>query len=219
MTDAADYVDLVLDREGDWYRADATRERILDGSRPAPRLEFTGASVGAVRGAIRDLGNKYPSMGHDEITALASELWRTPVFERRLAAVVLLQTRVSILRNSDLTRIEGFIRTAGVRELVDPLATDVVGPVLAGLEPGPRGHADVAIDRWIDDPDAWLRRAALLAGVPATRANGAEGADWPRMVRRLRATEAFVADPIVDEAVDAIRIALAKRSPDVPFPV
>lgn len=224
MTDAADYVDLVLEREGDWYRADATRDRVGEPTptglphQSAPELRFTGASVGAVRGAIRDIGNKYPKLTHDDVTALASELWREPVFERRLAAVVLLQSRAAMLRNSDLTRIEGFVRTAGLRALVDPLATDVTGPLLERLAPGARGHADVAVDRWGEDPDRWLRRAAILSSVPMVRASGAEGDGWPRVVRRLRAVVAFGTDPVVDEAVDAVREALAKRSPDVPFP-
>lgn len=68
-----------------------------------------------------------------------------PVFERRLAAVVLLQSHLAVLDNSDLTRIEGFLRGARLRELADPLAVDVV------------------LERWLQDPDPWLRRAALLA--------------------------------------------------------
>ncbi len=56
-----------------------------------------GASVGAVRGTVRDAGRKFKGLGHDDVHSLASELWgrpgpgRRPVYERRLAAVVLLQ--------------------------------------------------------------------------------------------------------------------------------
>ena len=57
---------------------------------------------------------RYRDLVHDDITALSSELWAVPVFERRLAAIVLLQSRVT-LKNTDLTRIEGFVpgRAAG----------------------------------------------------------------------------------------------------------
>jgi hypothetical protein len=124
--------------------------------------------VGAVRGTVRDTGTKFKDLGHDDVTALASLLWgrpgpgRLPIYERRLAAVVLLQSRVSLLRPSDLTRLEGFIRTAQTGELVDPLVADVVVPLLQGLDGSDRRRADLVITRWHHDPDDALRRAAGL---------------------------------------------------------
>ncbi|KFF60556.1 DNA alkylation repair protein [Cryobacterium sp. MLB-32] len=157
MSDAGDFVDLTLQNEGSWERADEARER-LGGS-----LTFYGASVGAVRGTVRDVARRYPGMTHDEVTALSSELWRGPVFERRLAAIVLLQSNRALLDNTDLTRIEGFLRGAGLVALVDPLALDVVLPVVRGLTGQGRARADAALDRWAHDGDPSLRRAAQLA--------------------------------------------------------
>jgi hypothetical protein len=137
-------------------------------SRVGGILSSNGASMGAVRGTVRDAGTKFKDLGHDEVTALASELWgqpapgRKPVYERRLAAVVLLQSRVALLRHSDLTRIEGFIRSAHTAELVDPLVADVVVPLLRALSGRDRQRVDVVVARWRQDPDAWLRRAASL---------------------------------------------------------
>lgn len=84
------------------------------------------------------------------------------MYERRLAAVVLLQSRVGLLRHTDLTRLEGFIRSAHSRELVDPLISDVVVPLLTVLEGQDRQRADVVMTRWRLDPDDWIRRAASL---------------------------------------------------------
>jgi len=157
MTEAAEFIDAALQYEGDWYRAEDLRERVAG----QPSLRFYGASVGAVRGTVRDALRRYRGLGHDAVTALASELWDEPVFERRLAAIVLLQTELDLLIGTDLTRLEGFVRTAGVRELVDPLATDVLGPLVERLpEPG-RSRAELALDRWTTD-DAWLAHAARL---------------------------------------------------------
>ncbi|MBO1268691.1 DNA alkylation repair protein [Arthrobacter cavernae] len=157
MSDAGEFVDLALQRESSWEKAMETRGR-LGGS-----LKVYGASVGAVRGTVRDALNRHKNLGHDDITALSSELWVEPVFERRLAAVVLLQTKVGVLLNTDLTRLEGFLRQAGTRELADPLAADVVRPLLAGLEGQARERAERVLDRWAADADPWLRRAALLS--------------------------------------------------------
>ncbi|MFF2493644.1 DNA alkylation repair protein [Agromyces sp. NPDC058064] len=152
MTEPADFVDRTLRNEGDEYRADDVRERL--------GLDSYGASVGAVRGTIRDLGNRYRGLDHDAITALASELWSVPVFERRLAAVVLLQRNVRMLGNGDLTRIEGFLREASADALVDPLIADVLRPLIGGLGGGARRRAEGVLARWADDPSPALRRAA-----------------------------------------------------------
>jgi len=157
MTEAADFIDAALQYEGDWYRAEDDRERVAG----PPTLRFYGASVGAVRGTVRDALRRHRGLGHDEVTALASELWDVPVFERRLAAIVLLQTELRLLVGTDLTRLEGFVRTAGVRQLVDPLATDVLGPMVERLPEPSRSRADLSLDRWARD-GGWLARAADL---------------------------------------------------------
>lgn len=162
MSEAGEFVDYTLQMESTWEKAAEASER-LGGS-----LKVYGASVGAVRGTVRDALKRYKNLNHDDITALSSELWEEPVFERRLAAVVLLQTKVGLLVNTDLTRIEGFIRRAGTRELVDPLAADVVRPLIARLEGLAKERAERVLERWATDPDAELQHAAALARDAAT---------------------------------------------------
>ncbi|TFD58962.1 DNA alkylation repair protein [Cryobacterium suzukii] len=154
MSDAGDFVDRTLQYEATWERAAEA------GARFGNELEFYGASVGAVRGTIRDLARRYKNMSHDEVTTLSSELWNVPVFERRLAAIVLLQSNVTLLDNTDLTRIEGFLRGAGLPELVDPLTFDVVLPLVQALTGVNRARADATLERWARDGDSSLRRAA-----------------------------------------------------------
>jgi hypothetical protein len=162
VQDAAVFIDTTLQNEGTWYRAEQVESRV------GGALGSYGASVGAVRGTIRDAGRKFKDLGHDHVTALASQLWarpgpgRLPVYERRLAAVVLLQSRVALLRHSDLTRLEGFVRSAHTEELVNPLIADVVVPLLAALDGSDRQRAGVVMARWSQDPDRWVRHAAAL---------------------------------------------------------
>ena len=208
MTEAADFVDAALQRESSYERAIVEAERLGGG------LRFYGASVGAVRGAIRDASRRYRGLGHDEVTALSSELWAVPVFERRLAAVVLLQSNLRLLDNSDLTRIEGFVRSGRMRALVDPLAVDVVGPMIETLDRRPRVRAETALDRWAGD-DQWLRRAAVLAPLRALRSGAG---DWDRFVRRA---ELASGGPELDEVRDAIASVAAEITglrPGLRFP-
>ncbi|WP_406638010.1 DNA alkylation repair protein [Pseudarthrobacter quantipunctorum] len=157
---AAEFIDRTLQNEGAWHRADDVEGRL------GGRLSSYGSSVGAVRGTVRDALRKYKDLDHDGVVQLASALWGQPrpgskaVFERRLAAIVLLQTRVPLLRHSDLTRIEGFLRSAGTRELAEPLLADVLAPFLSRLGGRDRQRADVVLARWRTDADSQLRTAA-----------------------------------------------------------
>lgn len=137
-----EFIRSALDYEGDVWRAQEVRERLGAG------LDSTGASVGAVRGTVRDALRTFRGLSHDDVTALSTELWNPPVFEPRLAAVVLLQSRAALLRGLDLTRLEGFARDSRVDELSDPLARDVIAPLLAGLAGAARTRADAVLDRW-----------------------------------------------------------------------
>jgi hypothetical protein len=210
VSDAGEFVDAALQREGSWERAEAEKARL------GSDLRFYGASVGAVRGTIRDVARRYPGLGHDDITALSSELWSVPVFERRLAAIVLLQSNLRLLDNSDLTRIEGFVRGARLRALVDPLAVDVTGPLVEGLDARSRARANVAIDRWARDGDVWLRRVALLSPLRALRAGGGDLAGFTRHAA-LALAEAPGADDHGDIAREAVALVLddmAKARPE-----
>ena len=160
MSNVGEFVDSALQLEATWQRA------IDDEVRIGTDLQFYGASVGAVRGTIRDIAQRYPGLGHDEITALSSELWHPPVFERRLAAIVLLQTHVHLLDNSDLTRLEGFLRDARTPSLAEPLIRDVISPLIGGLDAPGRARANLALARWSTESNPWLRHAALRAGYP-----------------------------------------------------
>ncbi|AND16746.1 DNA alkylation repair protein [Rathayibacter tritici] len=155
MSAPGDFIRAALAYEGDIWRAQDVRERLGAG------LDSTGASVGAVRGTVRDALNKFRGLEHDEITALSSELWDLPVFEPRLAAVVVLQSCAGWLHAGDLTRLEGFVRNARVDELSDPLARDVLAPLLAGLDSAARSRADAVLDRWEAEGGRLARTAAL----------------------------------------------------------
>ncbi|MBG6224843.1 hypothetical protein IWX63_001405 [Arthrobacter sp. CAN_A2] len=197
-SDAADFIDGSLQYESSWERAEDYERRFGTG------LEYYGASMGAVRGTVRNAERRYPGLGHDDVTALASELWSRPVFERRLAAVVLLQSAGRLLRHSDLTRIEGFLRSAQLHDLADPLAVDVVGPMLLRLRGQDAVRAASVLDRWAAGQDAALRRAAVLAHLPAFRAGQGDNASFRRTVRLVTGA-GHGRVPAVEDAIELVR--------------
>lgn len=153
---AAGFIDRTLRAEASEWRTWA------DGDASVGGLRVYGASVGAIRGTVRDALRRYRGLEHDDITALASELWATPVFERRLAAIVLLQGRVATLTGNDLTRIEGFLRDARVPDLIEPLAVDVVRPLLERLTGTEAERGRRIASRWAGSDAEGLRAAAAL---------------------------------------------------------
>lgn len=152
----AEFIDRTL-------RAEATEWRTwADGDASVGGLRVYGASIGAIRGTVRDALRRYRGLQHDDITALASELWAAPVFERQRAAIVLLQGQVATLNGNDLTRIEGFLRDARVAELIDPLVLDVVRPLLERLTDTEADRARRIVARWASADSDGLRAAAAM---------------------------------------------------------
>lgn len=145
-------------------------------------LDFYGATVPDVRRCVRSLPGPTDRRNLLELVGL---LWAEPVFELRLAAALLLTQASGLLRASDLGLLARLIRQSRTWALVDVLAGDAAGPLIARLESGPPGaRADLTpvLDAWAADDDFWLRRSALLAHlVPLRLPSG--GGDWDRFTR------------------------------------
>lgn len=214
MSDPGEFIDEALRRESSWIRAEEAQTRLGKG------LRYYGSSIGAIRGTVRDTLRRYPQLTHDEVTALSSELWQAPVFERRFATVVLLQSNVHLLTNTDLTRLEGFVREGRLRALADPLAVDVIGPLIAGLGGQARARAGSVLDRWVREHDEWLCRAALLSPLRELRAGGG---DWDAFVRHATAALDVAREmggeaEVIREAVSAVLVEVSKHRPELQFP-
>jgi 3-methyladenine DNA glycosylase AlkD len=131
-------------------------------------LEFFGESVWEIRRVAKAFASGAPLLAHDDLNALVEALWAEPIFERRMASVVLLELHPKLLGPADLPLIERRLRESRTWALVDALATDVVGGILA------RSPVEVTpvLDRWATDLDFWVRRASLLAELRPLRDGG-----------------------------------------------
>ncbi len=155
-------------------------------------LTFLGATVWQIRAEVKAAARSAPELDHDGLLALVEALWSRPVFERRMAATVLLELRSDLLTAGDLPLLERLLRESHTWALVDGLAADVVGAILAA---DPDGTAAV-LDRWATDDDFWIRRTALLA--------------WLRPLRHGAPLDRFLgyADAMLDEKEFFIRKAI-----------
>ena len=139
-------------------------------------LEFTGNDLPTIRREARSLLRERRDASKRELLGIVRALWARPVFELRAFAIELLAARQEALKPTDVPLLERLLRDSGTWALVDAIAPRVVGPL---FERHPERVGPV-LDRWAEDDDFWLRRAALLALlVPLRRGGG----DWRRFVR------------------------------------
>jgi 3-methyladenine DNA glycosylase AlkD len=169
-------------------------------------LEFTGTAVPAARVIVQSWRRGHPDLSRDLLTGVARALWARPVFDCRMAAVLLLADQRALLTAADAPLLEQLLRDSGTWALVDSLAADVMGSLVERYP-----ELAVTLDRWAADPDFWLRRSAMLALlVPLRRGAG----DFERFAR--------YADQLLDEREFFIRKAIGwvlretgKRRPDL----
>jgi 3-methyladenine DNA glycosylase AlkD len=148
----ADRIEAELRRAGTPERA-AQEKRYLKSE-----LEHYGVTVFAIRRIVKAGLAEQTRFGRRELVAAVKALWKSGVFDCRMAAVELLDLRSELLESKDLALVERLIRESKTWALVDGLAPSVAGAL---VERHPELGA--TLDRWAVDDDFWVRRSALLA--------------------------------------------------------
>jgi 3-methyladenine DNA glycosylase AlkD len=192
-------IETELRRQGTLERAEGERQYLKSD------LRFFGAKLSDIRRVAREASTG-SRLDRNRALRLVEELWSEPVFERRMAAAILLELHAGQLRTGDLSLIERLIRESRTWALVDVLAGDVVGEMARRL------RIRRTLDRWSRDEDFWVRRSSLLAELKPLK----NGAAFEPFARR--------ADAMLDETEFFIRKAIgwvlretSKRRPDEVF--
>jgi 3-methyladenine DNA glycosylase AlkD len=170
-------------------------------------LEFTGASVPQIRSAVVAWRRSNLDLDRRHLVAVAETLWARPVFECKMAAVLMLTDRRGLLAAADLGLIEQMLRESGTWALVDGLAADVAGSLAARFP-----ELGQSLDRWAKDPDFWIRRSALLALlVPLRRGEPAEFERFARYADQMLAEREY----FIRKAIGWVLRETAKKNPDL----
>ncbi|MFG2002640.1 DNA alkylation repair protein [Spirillospora sp. NPDC048911] len=135
-------------------------------------LKSDFAHIGVPMGPLRKIAVSAlrTKPGRADLLALAEALWTTtesgrPVHETRMAAIEILVRRVALLEPDDLAFAERLVRDSASWVYVDHLAEKVVGGLVL-RDP----ESAAVLDRWVGDPDFWIRRTAMLALLAGVRA-------------------------------------------------
>jgi 3-methyladenine DNA glycosylase AlkD len=200
--DATELADLITDE----LRALGTPERAAQEKRYLKSdLKFLGASYWQTGAQLKAWATAHPAIGHAELVMLVEALWSKPIFERRAAAAMLLERFPRLLTPTDMPLIERLLRESLTWALVDGLAADVVGGILAGSP----AEVEPILDRWATDPDFWIRRSSLLAELRPLRA-GADLAPFPRRADGMLEEREF----FIRKAIGWVLREVGKRRPD-----
>jgi len=200
--DPAELADLITDE----LRAVAQPERAAgEKAYLKSDLEFLGASVWEIRRVVKALVGGAPPLDHARLIRLVDALWNHSLFERCMAAAVLLELHPKLLTPRDLPWIERLLRESLTWALVDWLAGDVVGGILAAS----RMEVTPVLDRWSTDPDFWIRRSSLLAELRPLR-SGAEMAPFLRRADAMLDEKEF----FIRKAIGWVLREVGKRRPD-----
>jgi 3-methyladenine DNA glycosylase AlkD len=182
----------LADRIESELRAVGTPERAAGEKRYLKSdLDFLGCSLSQIRAAVQQLVRANPELTRASLVELVETLWSKPIFERRMAAAMLLDRYLGLLRPDDLRLIERLVRESKTWALVDWLAGDVAGAIVLA-----HPEASATLDRWAADDDFWVRRSALLSQLRPLR----RGADFTQFGRH--------ADALLDEREFFIRKAI-----------
>jgi 3-methyladenine DNA glycosylase AlkD len=123
-----------------------------------------GITAPVLRQIVRTRNSEAPARSMAEWRRIALRLWREAGFrEERHAAIefVRLKAYRPFRVLAAVPSIEEMIVTGAWWDLVDPLATDVLGDV---LEAEPRATASL-MRRWSHDSDLWRRRSSILCQI------------------------------------------------------
>lgn len=107
----------------------------------------------------RELFKRFPAGSQEEYAANVRALWKLPRREEKYAALAYATKFKSFVNTDALPLYEELIREGAWWDFVDDIAIHLVGDVLLNQ----RNVVKPLMNKWIEDPDLWIRRTALIA--------------------------------------------------------
>jgi len=172
-------------------------------------LEFIGVAAKPLRAVARAFLADHPGIDRGAFLELVQALWQRPVFELEAVAVALLERRTKALLICDLDLLEDLLRRSHTWALVDWICTKVAAPL---VERDPKATQAV-LKRWSGDDDFWLRRASMLAQLPALRAGGGDFELFASFASRMVGEKEF----FIRKAIGWVLRDVSKKRPDLAF--
>lgn len=172
-------------------------------------LEFIGVAAKPLRGVALAFLVRHPELRRVDLMELVGSLWAPPVFELKAVAVALLERKTEMLTVIDLEMVEHLLRRSHTWALVDWLSTKIAAPLVERNPP----RASPVLVRWSEDDEMWVRRASLLAQLPALRAGGGDFELFAVVATRMLGETEF----FIRKAIGWVLREVSKKRPDLSF--
>jgi 3-methyladenine DNA glycosylase AlkD len=121
------------------------------------RFPFLGIGAPTQKVLARTVTAGLPAPGEDDLRAVALACWELPEREYQYFACGYLRRHVRALSADFLPVARQLTTTRPWWDTVDPLASRVVGPLVAAYP-----SLVTTMDAWLVDEDLWLIRSAIL---------------------------------------------------------
>jgi len=172
-------------------------------------LDFLGVAAKPLRAVARTFLADHSEIDRDALLRLVQALWQRPVFDLKAVAVALLERRSNDLGSSDLELVEYLLRRSHTWALVDWLCTKVAAPVVERE----REMTAAVLKRWSRDEDFWIRRASMLAQLPALRAGAGDFELFASFASGMVGEKEF----FIRKAIGWVLRDLSKKRPNLAF--
>ena len=126
-------------------------------------MPFYGVQKAARTLILRQLVHDFPPADLDEYEALVLGLWNLPHREEKYLALAVAQHFSSFVDTASLPLYRRLIVKGAWWDFVDEVATHLIRHLVVNHPEEAWGE----VDTWIDDPDMWLRRSAIICQVGA----------------------------------------------------
>src|SRR5260221_3190269 len=121
-------------------------------------MPFYGVQKPAQTPIFREMNRRFPPQSRREYEAGVRALWRLQHREEKYAAIEFAYRHKQFITAASLPLYEKLVRQGAWWDLVDPIAVSLAGQTLLNE----RDAVRAVVEGWIDDPDLWIRRTALL---------------------------------------------------------
>jgi len=122
-------------------------------------MAFYGVTSPQRKPIARHLKTAYAPETRKEYETVIRALWARPTREEKYLALDYATAHRSMVQPASLALYETLVREGAWWDFVDHIASHLVG----GAFQKDRPAVEPTIRRWIDDPDMWIRRTAILS--------------------------------------------------------
>jgi 3-methyladenine DNA glycosylase AlkD len=124
-------------------------------------MPFYGVPNPECKKVYRELRRRYPIESRAEYVAAIEALWSRPHREEKYCAIRVAVDHPQYITIGSVPRYRRMVIEGAWWDFVDDIAIRLVGKVL--LDDRERMHPK--LDRWVDDPNMWIRRTAILSQI------------------------------------------------------